>query len=165
MQGTRPDGQRGAWTEAWDGYPAARTRLLTHLRDAQVANPVVLGGDNHAFWANDLKPDFDAEKAPAVATELIGGSITSHGPDYDATMKIVAQNPHVRFFESRKRGYAIADLTPQRMETRFQVVADATDPASPKATLARFVTESGKAGAALCLDRACAPPVAGRAWR
>ena len=149
MQGTRPDGQRGAWTEAWDGYPAARTRLLTHLRDAQVANPVVLGGDNHAFWANDLKPDFDDEKAPAVATELIGGSITSHGPDYDATMRIVAQNPHVRFFESRKRGYAIADLTPQRMETRFQVVADATDPASPKATLARFVTESGKAGATL----------------
>ena len=73
---------------------------------------MVLGGDNHAFWANDLKPDFDDERAPAVATELIGGSITSHGPDYDATMKIVAQNPHVRFFESRKRGYAIADLTP-----------------------------------------------------
>ena len=147
MQGTRPDGQRSAWTEAWDGYPAARTRLLTHLRDAQVANPVVLGGDNHAFWANDLKPDFGDMKAPPVATELIGGSITSHGPDYDATMKIVAQNPHVRFFESRKRGYAIADLTPQRMETRFQVVAAATDPASPKTTLARFVTESGKPGA------------------
>ena len=149
MQGTHPDGQRGAWTEAWDGYPAARLRLLTHLRDAAIANPVVLGGDNHAFWANDLKPDFDDLKAPAVATELIGSSITSHGPNYEATMKIVAQNPHVRFFESRRRGYAITDLAPARMETRFQVVADATDPASPKATLARFVTESGKAGAFL----------------
>jgi alkaline phosphatase D len=149
MQGTRPDGQRGAWTEAWDGYPEARKRLLTHLRDTKVANPVVLGGDNHAFWANDLKPDFDDEKAPAIATELIGGSITSHGPDYDATMKIVVQNPHVRFFESRKRGYAIADLTPARMEARFQAVADATDPASPKTTLARFVIENGKAGAVL----------------
>ena len=62
-------------------------------------------------------------------------------------MKIVAQNPHVRFFESRKRGYAIADLTPARMETRFQVVTDAADPAAGKETLARFVTESGKAGA------------------
>jgi alkaline phosphatase D len=79
MQGRRADGQRGAWTEAWDGYPEARGRLLTHLRDANVANPVVLGGDNHAFWANDLKPDFDDERATAVATELIGGSITSHG--------------------------------------------------------------------------------------
>jgi alkaline phosphatase D len=147
MQGTRPDGSRGVWTEAWDGYPAARRRLLTHLRDAKVANPVVIGGDNHAFWANDLKPDFDDAMAPAVATELIGGSITSHGPDYEATMRIVRQNPHVRFFDSRRRGYAIADLTPDRMETTFKVVTDATDPTSPKETLARFVTLTGKAGA------------------
>jgi len=46
-------------------------------------------------------------------------------------------------------GYAIAELTPARMEARFQAVADATDPASPKATLARFVIENGKAGAVL----------------
>jgi alkaline phosphatase D len=149
IEGRRSDGELGAWTDSWDGYPAARMRLINHLRDARVANPVVVDGDNHAFWANDLKTDFDDVTAPAVATELNGGSITSHGPDYDATMKIVAQNPHVRFFESRKRGYAIADLTPQRMVTRFQAVADATDPASPKETLARFVTESGKAGAIL----------------
>jgi alkaline phosphatase D len=133
--------------DMWDGYPAARTRLLTHLRDAKVANPVVIGGDNHAFWANDLKPDFDDAMAPAVATELIGGSITSHGPDYEATMRIVRQNPHVRFFDSRQRGYAIADLAPERMETTFKVVTDATDPTSPKETLARFVTLTGKAGA------------------
>jgi alkaline phosphatase D len=147
VQSTRLDGSHGLWTEAWDGYPEARKRLLTHLRDNKIANPVVIGGDNHAFWANDLKPDFDDLKAPAVATEFIGGSITSHGPNYEATLKIIAGNPHVRFFESRKRGYAIADVTPARMETRFQIVTDATDPASPKETLARFVTESGKAGA------------------
>jgi alkaline phosphatase D len=107
----------------------------------------VLGGDNHAFWANDLKPDFDDDRAPAIATELVGGSITSHGPSYEATMRIVAQNPHVRFFDSRRRGYVLADLTPARLETRFQAIADATDPASRKDTLARFVTESGKPGA------------------
>jgi alkaline phosphatase D len=147
MQSTRKDGSHGIWTEAWDGYPAARTRLLTHLRDGRIANPVVIGGDNHAFWANDLKPDFDDLKAPAVATEFIGGSITSPGPSYDATMRIIAGNPHVRFFESRKRGYAIADLVPARMETRFQVVTDVTDPDAGKQTLARFVTESKKPGA------------------
>ncbi|HET6159171.1 MAG TPA: alkaline phosphatase D family protein [Dongiaceae bacterium] len=149
VQGTRPDGSHGLWTEAWDGYPEARKRLLTHLRDGRIANPVVIGGDNHAFWANDLKPDFDDLKALAVATEFVGGSITSHGPPYEATMKIVAQNPDVHFFDSRKHGYAIADVTPGRMETRFQVVTDAADAASPKETLARFVTESGKAGAVI----------------
>jgi alkaline phosphatase D len=149
VQSTRKDGSHGVWTEAWDGYPAARKRLLTHLRDGRIANPVVIGGDNHAFWANDLKPDFDDVTAPAVATEFIGGSITSWGPPYQATMKIIAGNPHVRFFESRKRGYALADLTATRMETRFQIVTDAADPDAGKQTLARFVTESGKAGATL----------------
>ena len=147
VQSLHPDGGHGIWTDSWDGYPEARKRLLTQLRDGRIANPVVISGDNHAFWANDLKPDFDDVKAPAVATEFVGGSITSFGPDYNSMMKIVAQNPHVHFFESRKRGYAIADLTPQRMETRFQVVSDATDPDAKKETLARFVTENGKAGA------------------
>jgi alkaline phosphatase D len=143
----RADGSVGVWTEAWDGYPQARARLLTHLRDARVANPVIVGGDNHAFWVNDLKPDFADVKAPAVATELIGGSITSHGPSYDATMKIVAQNPHVRFFESRRRGYALVDLTADHMIARLRAVSDAADPAATASTLSSFVIESGKAGA------------------
>lgn len=147
MSSRQADGSFGAWTEAWDGYPQARTRLLTHLRDARIANPVVVGGDNHAFWVNDLKPDFDDAKAPAVATEIIGGSITSHGPSYEGTMKIVAQNPHVRFFESRRRGYAVADLTPDRMMVRLRTVSDATDPAATVDALASFAIESGKAGA------------------
>jgi alkaline phosphatase D len=141
------DGGFGVWTEAWDGYPQARNRLLTHLRDARIANPVVVGGDNHAFWVNDLRPDFEDPTFPAVATELIGGSITSHGPSYDATMRIVAQTPHVRFFESRRRGYAVADLTPARMAVRLRTVSDAADPAATIDTLAAFVVESGKAGA------------------
>ncbi len=149
MMGRRADGTLGAWTEAWDGYPANRARLLTHLAEARIANPVVIGGDNHAFWANDLKPDFDDEKAPPVATELIGGSITSHGPSYEATMKIVAENRHVRFFDSRQRGYAVAELTPKHMVTRFQVVSDAADPAATRRTLASLVTENGKAGAVM----------------
>lgn len=62
-------------------------------------------------------------------------------------MKIVAQNPHVRFFESRKRGYAVADLTPDRMMVRLRTVSDATDPAATVDTLASFAVESGKAGA------------------
>jgi alkaline phosphatase D len=147
MTSRHADGAFGAWTEAWDGYPQARTRLLTHLRDARIANPVMVGGDNHAFWVNDLRPDFEDPKMPAVATELIGGSITSHGPPYESTMKIVAQNPHVRFFESRKRGYAVTDLTPDQMTTRLRTVSDAVDPAATIDTLAAFVVESGKPGA------------------
>ena len=47
------------WTDGWDGYPAARSRLLRLLAQRRVSNPIVLGGDVHAFYAADLKLDFD----------------------------------------------------------------------------------------------------------
>jgi alkaline phosphatase D len=57
------------------------------------------------------------------------------------------ENPHERFFESRHRGYVSVDVTPDRMETRFQVISDRRDPNATLSTLKRFVLESGKPGA------------------
>jgi alkaline phosphatase D len=38
-------------TDNWDGYPANRARLLKRIQETQVANPVVLSGDIHSFFA------------------------------------------------------------------------------------------------------------------
>ncbi|MGH8721246.1 MAG: alkaline phosphatase D family protein, partial [Burkholderiales bacterium] len=43
----KPGPGRRAWTDGWDGYPAARQRLLDFLAEKRIANPVVLGGDVH----------------------------------------------------------------------------------------------------------------------
>ena len=98
------------WVDDWNGYPAARQRLISHLHNSRVANPVVLTGDIHSFWANDLKLDFDDAKSPVVATELVGTSVSAHPPPYDLFVKFLADNPHVRYFESRKRGYTMLDI-------------------------------------------------------
>jgi alkaline phosphatase D len=58
----------------------------------------------------------------------------------------LSANPHVKFFESRKRGYASVELGRQRMTTRFQAVSDVTDPQATVSTLTTFVVEDGKAG-------------------
>ena len=60
---------------------------------------------------------------------------------------MLPDNPHVKFFESRKRGYVSVDLTPERMTTRFQALSDVKDPAASVSTLQTFVVENGKAGA------------------
>ncbi len=52
------NGVEGFWTDDWDGYPANRTRLLKRIADTRVSNPVVIGGDVHSFFANDLKLGF-----------------------------------------------------------------------------------------------------------
>jgi alkaline phosphatase D len=131
------------WTEAWDGYPAARTRLLDHIATSGVANPVILSGDNHAFWTNELKRD---PGGPTIATEFVGTSITSYGPPYESVAKRLPANPQVKFFESRKRGYASVEVDADRMVTRFQAISDAADPDASVSTLASFVIEAGRKG-------------------
>jgi alkaline phosphatase D len=135
------------WTDGWDGYPASRTRLLKHVEASRVSNPAVIGGDVHSFWVNDLKRDFDDPGSPAVATEFVGTSISAAGPSYEQFMKFLPDNPHVRYFESRRRGYVSVELTPARMTTRFRVLSDVRDPQATVSTLQSFVIESGRPGA------------------
>jgi alkaline phosphatase D len=137
----------GHWTDFWDGYPASRTRLLRHIEASRVANPVVVGGDLHSFWVNDLRRDFDDPRSPTVATELVGTSVSSPGPSYAQFMRWMPDNPHVRYFEGRHRGYVSVELTPERMTARLRTVSDAADPRATVATLRSFVVESGRPGA------------------
>jgi alkaline phosphatase D len=101
-------------------------------------DPVFIGGDIHSFWATDLKADFNNPSSATVATEFVGTSITSDPPPYDAIAQVLPE-PHVRYFESRHRGYVSVDLTRDRMETRMQVISDRRDPKATVATLKRFL--------------------------
>jgi alkaline phosphatase D len=57
--------------------------------------------------------------------------------------KWLPTNPQVKFFESRKRGYAVVELTADRMLTRFQAISDAADSDATVETLASFALEAG----------------------
>ncbi|MGP0092840.1 MAG: alkaline phosphatase D family protein [Xanthobacteraceae bacterium] len=140
------DGADRFWTDDWDGYPAGRTRLLQQLAKNKTANPVVLGGDMHAFFANDLRLDFDDPGSPVVATEFVGTSISSAGPPYDLIASALPDNPHVHYFESRKRGYALVDLDRTKMTTNFRAVSEVTDPDAGISTLKTFTVEDGRPG-------------------
>jgi alkaline phosphatase D len=141
-------GNFGYWTDNWDGYPAGRRRLLARIAQTKVPNPVVIGGDIHAFFANDLRVDFDDPNSPVIATEFVGTSVSSVGPPYDLLAAALPDNPHVHFFESRKRGYVSVDLDAKLMTTRMRALSDVTDPQASCSTLKTFVVESGKAGVA-----------------
>lgn len=134
------------WTDGWDGYPAARTRLLRSVMESGAANPVVLGGDMHTFIAADLKTDFNNPAAPAMATEFGGGSITSQGPSLKQTQTWMDENPHVKFANGVRRGYGVLELAPKRCIARFRTVADLTDPQTTARTLASFTVEDGRPG-------------------
>lgn len=101
---------------AWDGYPAAREKLLAAAK-AGNKNLVVLAGDSHNAFASDLR---DASGA-AVGVEYATPSVTSTGLELkyrdigrqflaDALVRIV---PDLKFAETTHRGYILLTLTPQ----------------------------------------------------
>ncbi|HEX6375786.1 MAG TPA: alkaline phosphatase D family protein [Allosphingosinicella sp.] len=102
--------------DAWDGYPAARERLLRSALDAD-ANLVVLSGDSHNGWAFDL----DLAGTPAGA-EFAGSSVTSPGLEayapgvapVELERAVRARNPSLKWAELRRRGYLTLTLTPDR---------------------------------------------------
>jgi alkaline phosphatase D len=58
--------------DQWSGYPVERDRFMKFLGDRKPNNPVVLTGDIHSSWVNDLKTDFTNDNAPVVGTEFVG---------------------------------------------------------------------------------------------
>jgi alkaline phosphatase D len=137
---------RRAWTDGWDGYPAARQRLLEHLRQQRIANPVVLGGDVHSFNVADLKLDFDDEKSPVVASEFVGTSITSQAWPQERLNQYLPDNPHMKLMDSRYRGYVRVEVTARGFRADLRAVASVQDRASPCTTLSAWAVEDGRPG-------------------
>jgi len=146
------DGEAGdiLWHDAWDGFPAARTRLTNHLAQASVRNPVIITGDWHSTFVNDIKRNFDRPESAVVATEFVGTSISSngdaevYGPYYGPKIKF---NPHIKFFDGDRRGYVRCTVTPKEWRTDLQMVTTVSRPDAPAYTLASFVVEDGRPGA------------------
>lgn len=122
--------------DQWDGYEAERDRLKALVVEQQLTDVVVLTGDIHSSWANDVPLD-EGTYAPvgpannSVMTEFVTTSITSDnvdeiagdpgGPRGRAAARaletaFMTSNPHIRFLDFEKHGYGVLDLTPERAQ-------------------------------------------------
>lgn len=142
-----PFGGERVWTDGWDGYPAARQRLLQTLARRRVPGAVVLGGDIHFHAVADLKADFDDARSPVVASEFCGTSISSLSRR-SAESLAAAQRalPHLRYARADRRGSIRFTLTSRELRADLRGVVDAADPASPAESLARFVVDAKRPG-------------------
>jgi len=131
--------------DKWTGYEADRRATLKFLHDRKITNPVVLTGDIHTNWANELIADFDNLDSAVVAAEFVGTSITSGGDGLDEPRDLsarLAENPCVKFCNS-KRGYVRCDIKKDEWRTDFQTVDYVSRKDAPVQTRASFVLQSG----------------------
>lgn len=134
--------------DQWSGYDVARRRLLDFLATRKVANPVVLTGDIHSNWVNDLKVDFDNAKDPVGASEFVCTSISTGGDGQQSGKKhaeLLAENPFVKF-QNSERGYVSCTVTPKEWRSDYQVVEFVEKPNTPLINRGTFVVEDGKPG-------------------
>ncbi|MBD8064507.1 alkaline phosphatase D family protein [Devosia sp. PTR5] len=116
--------------DGWDHYRSGRERLLESVRAANRSNPLVIGGDLHAFYAADVR----TADGDLVASEFVTGSITSDPPAAEALDTVMAENPHIRFGDASRHGYSLLHLAPE--QARVELVA--VDRKDPEATASIF---------------------------
>jgi len=131
--------------DAWDGYPAARERVLKASLDAD-ANLVVLAGDTHNGWAFDL-----AQDGTKVGVEFGGISVSSPGyesyltfikPDTLAA-SLVAENAELKWADTAQRGYMVVELAPARVSTEYRFVTGVKQRSTRLAGTKRLTSEKG----------------------
>ncbi|MFZ5671153.1 MAG: alkaline phosphatase D family protein [Pseudomonadota bacterium] len=110
--------------DAWDGYPADRERVLATFAGVG-ARPIVLAGDSHTFWANELRD----EAGVLRAAEFAATSITSPGGgDYLPTVPLnegfEQRNEEVVYCDQSAKGFVLLTLT--RDAARAEMVAVST---------------------------------------
>ncbi|MFV0316009.1 MAG: alkaline phosphatase D family protein [Microthrixaceae bacterium] len=133
----------------WDGYQSERRQILESLVTDDVRDNIVLTGDIHSWWVSEVPLDMDDPASPVVASEFVGGSVTSpsfedmvkgtYPPLSDLVRQIAGTFEYVNLFD---HGYGIAEITRDSVEVSFRKV-DIVDPGAGVETLARFSVQRG----------------------
>lgn len=142
-----PGADRGLAMDSWSGYPAARERLVRTLAQHAPNRTVVITGDNHANWVNEIRSS--APRSAPVAAEFVGTSISSDGDGADqaryVTESLLGENPHVKWHNAR-RGYVVCEVMPDTWRTEFRTVPYVTRPDAPVETATRWRLTRGRPG-------------------
>lgn len=120
--------------DSWDGYGHSRRTLLRHLERNRIDDTIVLSGDVHASWANDLPLDpfspgrYDPTTGRgSLAVECIVPGVSSPGMRDPVRAEEQARSaeerhPHVKWVDLLHRGYALLDLDRERAQCEWYFV-------------------------------------------
>ncbi len=125
--------------DSWQGYDRERQELLRHIQRRDIDDVVFVTGDIHTFIAGDVRIN-DDDKKP-VATEFVGGSISSQGlgeggggllPDADPRNPNTPEgiidalrgaNPWVKDADFDHHGYGLVTASQSSFRCTFRRVA------------------------------------------
>jgi alkaline phosphatase D len=125
--------------DQWDGYPAARDRLLGHVAETGVENLVVLTGDIHFAGVARLR----APNGTVVGVEFVDTSISSSGDVPAELESLVGSIGDVVAAELAHRGWTKHVVTADEWVAEFRIVDNVLTPDSPSAVWKSFRVAAG----------------------
>jgi alkaline phosphatase D len=155
-------------TDSWDGYGADRREIVEYLGANQIEDVSFITGDIHTFFAGDVSASGrrsvrdpalpDPVNGPVLATEFVGGSITSPGivdrAASDEAQRVAAStpvdaavlgnNPQMVYSNQAYKGYALVEAGEQ-LRVRYRAVHDTRLKDSSSFTLRSFHVDPGRA--------------------
>ncbi|HLV26438.1 MAG TPA: alkaline phosphatase D family protein, partial [Gemmatimonadales bacterium] len=144
-----PGEVRGVSMDQWSGYPAARERMMRAVADSAPNRTVVLTGDIHSNWVNELHVPHTPVEGAGVAAEFVATSISSGGDGQDAWGGVndntLGENPQVKWHSAR-RGYIYCEVTPQAWTSTYREVPYVSRPGAPVRSASRWRVENGRPG-------------------
>ncbi len=104
------------YPDSWDGYPVARENFYAALDAAGLNDMLVLTGDAHEFWVNDLT----SETGQKYGLELVTSSVSSEtltaylgDGTADHNLLVTQKNPDARYYNATRSGFIDLTLTPK----------------------------------------------------
>jgi alkaline phosphatase D len=147
--------------DSWQGYVAERQELLQHIKDRSIRNVVFVTGDIHTLIAGDVRID-GSKPETVVATEFVGGSITSQGlgeggggvipgadpfnPNTPQAIRdlLYQSNPWVKDADTDHHGYGLATVGRSTFGCRLRRVQTAKRRSAPRLPDMAFTVRSGQ---------------------
>jgi alkaline phosphatase D len=139
--------------DVWDGYQAARQRVLDFLVDEKVRDIAILAGDIHSSWAFDVPrhpwEGYSAKTGEgSLAVELITPAVSSPPLFADPVIRENAPKmrfalPHLKYLEGESRGYVLLDITPKQLLAEWYHVATVAQRSTEEKKAMAFVCERG----------------------
>ena len=135
------------YPDSWDGYPAAREKLYDALDAAGVHDMLVVTGDAHEFWVNDLTNDDGVQMGvefgtTSVSSETLAAFLGEATADYALLM--TQSNPDVRYYNALYNGYTDLRFTPKKAVAHLIAIDTVTEMDYGAFEAARFTVRPAK---------------------
>ena len=139
--------------DAWDGYQAARDRVLNFIQAERIRDVAILSGDIHSSWGFNVPPNawqgYNPDTgAGSLAVEVIAPAISSPPLFSDPLLRagepgLRASLPHLKFLEGESNGYVLLDITRERLQSDWYFVPSVSKRSAEQNRAMSLVCERG----------------------